>query len=95
MAATCTDGCTTRFLLNVPVPVGSTATVTLPSPDSGTAPTAGDMVTEGSAVVFRNGVFTPATEGVLAARAVDSSVELVTGGGSYAFALLQCSEHFV
>eukprot|EP00937_MAST-01D_sp_MAST-1D-sp2_P005224 g5224.t1 len=87
VAATCAGSCQTRFILNATVPVGSTATVTLPGAAVGGA----DVLTEAGQPIYRAGAFVPgAVAGVKSAQSVNGGLEVVTGGGRYAFALLKC-----
>ena len=89
VAANCAGACAPRFVLNVTVPVGSAAAVTLPIPEAAEARSV--LVTEAGAAIFREGSFVPhSAEGVTGAEAVDGGVAVATGGGRYAFTLHLC-----
>ena len=96
VAATCAGACRERFVLNTTVPVGSNATIVLPLPDAappGAGPGAAPMaVTEAGRLIYSNGTFLPGVAaGVAAVRMVDDGFEVVTGGGRYSLALLECA----
>ena len=86
VAASCTDSCETRFELNVTVPVGSNATVLLPT----RAASGSRVVKEAGTAIYRDSLFLPTVNGVASVRPVSAGLEVVTGGGRYMFALLEC-----
>lgn len=86
VVASCTASCETRFELNVSVPVGSNATVLLPT----RAASGSHVVKEAGIAIYRDGMFLPTVEGVASVRSVSAGLEVITGGGRYLFALLEC-----
>ena len=86
VAATCTDSCEIRFELNVTVPVGSNATVVLPT----RAASGAHVVKESGTAIYRDSMFLPTVDGVASVHAVTGGLEVSTGGGRYVFALLEC-----
>ena len=93
VAANCAGACAPRFVLNVTVPVGSTASITLPIPAEA-AGARGVLVTEAGSAIFREGSFVPhSAEGVTGAEAMSGGVAVATGGGRYAFTLHLCAGH--
>lgn len=90
VVARCAGGCRRSFGLNVTVPIGSSATITLPTSSGGHAPA---KITESGVTFYRGGSFLPGTaEGVRAARAIDGGggFEVQVGGGAYVFVLWLC-----
>jgi len=95
VTVTCSNTCRPHFTLNVTVPTGSNATVSLPFTPTRVKSMSAELpvvLTESGIPIYRNGTFLPGVAaGVTAVRGKSSSIEVTTGGGHYALALLQCT----
>ena len=87
VTGTCVGACTPHFTLNATVPVGSNATISLPSSASASV-----EITESGLTIFRAGAFQPGVApGVASVLAVDGGFEVTVGGGRYVLALQRCT----